>query len=122
MNRRIGVLISGRGSNLQAIIDRTRQKFPDVTIVLAGMRMPPNLGAEYVQQFEKLFATIAKENNTAFVPFLLEGVGGESRLNQADRIHPTAEGQRLVAENVWRIVKPLVASRGGAASPRAAGG
>ena len=70
--------------------------------------MPENMGAEYTGKFRQLFGRVAKEKKTALVPFLLEGVGGKAELNQPDRIHPTAEGHRIVAENVWRTLKPLL--------------
>jgi len=95
-------------TNLQSIIERTRKKYPDVRVVVAGMRMPPNFGADYVEKFQSVFPAVAKVTGAALVPFLLEGVGGERALNQADLVHPTAEGQRIVAENVWRVLKPLV--------------
>jgi len=95
-------------TNLQAIIDRTRQKNPRVQIIIAGMQMPPNMGPDYVARFADVFPTVAKQNKALLVPFLLEGVGGRSELNQADRVHPTAEGQKLVAENVWRVLRPVL--------------
>jgi acyl-CoA thioesterase I len=95
-------------ANLQAIIDRTRKKCLGVRFIIAGMQMPPNMGADYAEKFAKVFPTLAKENKALLVPFLLEGVGGRSELNQADRIHPTAEGQRIVADNVWRVLKPIL--------------
>ncbi|MFO1501463.1 MAG: arylesterase [Verrucomicrobiota bacterium] len=95
-------------SNLQAIIDRTRNKYESARIILAGMRMPPNMGPEYTAKFQSLFPALAKENHLTLVPFLLEGVGGDRALNQADQIHPTAAGQKVVAENVWRVLKPLL--------------
>jgi len=95
-------------TNLQAILDGTRKKYPQAQMVVAGMRMPPNLGAEYVESFQRLFPALAKANQAALVPFLLQGVGGEQDLNQADGIHPTPEGQRRVAENVWRVLRPLL--------------
>jgi acyl-CoA thioesterase I len=98
-------------ANLQAIIDRTRRKNPAVQIIIAGMQMPPNMGREYVEQFAKVFPALAKANKTLLVPFLLEGVVGHGDLNQADRIHPTAEGQKVVADNVWRVLKPVLAPR-----------
>jgi acyl-CoA thioesterase I len=98
-------------TNLQAIIDRTRGKYPAARVVIAGMRMPPNMGADYVGRFEKVFETVAKQNDAALVPFLLEGVGGRADLNQGDRIHPTAEGQRILADNVWQALGPLLAGR-----------
>jgi acyl-CoA thioesterase-1 len=72
------------------------------------MQMPPNMGEEYNTAFRRIFPDLAKANNAALVPFLLEGVGGQPELNQTDRIHPTAEGHRIVAENVWKVLKPLL--------------
>lgn len=95
-------------ANLQAIIDRTRDKYPAVQVIVAGMRMPPNWGAEYVAKFQEIFPAIAREKRAALVPFLLEGVGGSAELNQGDRIHPTPKGQSIVADNVWRVLKPLL--------------
>lgn len=99
--------------NLQAIIDRTRAKYPDVEIVLAGMQVPPNLGADYTQEFAALFVRLAEANDAHLIPFLLDGVGGVPSLNQADGIHPNVEGHRLVAENVWATLEPLLVSLGG---------
>lgn len=91
--------------NLQAIIDSARGRDPRMAIVLAGMQAPPNLGASYTREFRELFADLARANRAALIPFLLEGVGGNFDLNQPDAIHPTAEGQRLMAENVWRVLE-----------------
>jgi acyl-CoA thioesterase-1 len=95
-------------SNLQAIIDRARRKYPEIKIVVAGMRMPANLGPDYVNGFAKVFPEIARKNHAALVPFLLESVGGDASLNQADGIHPTQEGHKIVAENVWKVLKPIL--------------
>ena len=95
-------------ANLQAILDRARQQSPAPALVIAGMEAPPNLGREYTARFHAVFPEVANENGAALVPFLLEGVAGVPRLNQADGIHPTAEGQRLVADNVWRVLRPLL--------------
>jgi acyl-CoA thioesterase-1 len=95
-------------ANLQAIIDRMRQKYSGVQVIVAGMQMPPNMGADYVARFADVFPSVAKENKAMLVPFLLEGVGGRTELNQSDRIHPTAEGQKIVAENVWRVLRPIL--------------
>ncbi len=103
-----GVSPSATQSNLQAIIDRTLKKYPDAVIVIAGMKMPSNMGTEYREQFERVFAEVAERNKLPLVPFLLEGVGGRADLNQADRIHPTAEGQRIIADNVWKVLRPLL--------------
>jgi acyl-CoA thioesterase-1 len=98
-------------TNLQAIIDAARKAWPDIKILIAGMRMPPNLGQDYTDAFEKIFPALARENHAALVPFLLEGVGGKPDLNTPDQIHPTAEGHRIVAENVWKILRPLLEAR-----------
>lgn len=94
--------------NLQAIIDRTRARYPNVRIVVAGMQAPPNLGSRYTREFRELFTTLARENHAALIPFLLEGVAAVPDLNQADGIHPTAAGARLLAANVWRVLEPLL--------------
>lgn len=95
-------------ANLQGIIDRVRAKNHGVKIVLAGMNMPPSMGADYVRDFAGIFPELAKENQTAFVPFLLEGVGGRRGLNQPDQIHPTEAGHAILAENVWKVLQPLL--------------
>lgn len=94
--------------NLTAIIDQAREKAPGVTILLAGMQMPGNMGADYTTAFQALFPKVAKAKNVTLVPFLLEGVGGDPKLNQPDQIHPTAEGQKIVAENVWKVLEPVL--------------
>ena len=102
-----GLSAAALKNNLQSIIERTRAKYPGVKIVLAGMKMPSNFG-EYATQFERVYSELAKEQNVALVPFLLEGVGGRPALNLPDGIHPTAEGQKILAENVWRVLKPVL--------------
>ena len=94
--------------NLEKIIDRSREKYPHLKVVIAGMRMPANMGKDYTEQFEKIFSTLAKEKKALLVPFLLEGVAGKRELNLPDRIHPTAEGQQILASNVWEILKPIL--------------
>jgi len=103
-----GLSTDATKSNLQAIIDRTKRKYPQVRIVVAGMQMPPNMGADYTNRFQKIFPELAKENGADLIPFLLEGVGGKPALNLPDRIHPTAEGQRIVADNVWKVLEPML--------------
>ncbi|HEX3988630.1 MAG TPA: arylesterase [Verrucomicrobiae bacterium] len=105
-----GIPIPTIQSNLQAIVERARARYPDIKIVIAGMRMPANMGPDYVEAFAKVFLDVATKNHAALVPFLLEGVGGDPRLNQADGIHPTAEGHKIVAENVWKTLKPILES------------
>ena len=95
-------------SNLQLMIEHVRAKYPKATIVLAGMRLPTNLGPEYTRRFAGMYAELAQANHVTLIPFLLEGVGGVPRLNQADGIHPTAEGHCLVAETVWKAIKELL--------------
>ena len=95
-------------ANLQEIIDRTRAKHPDVRVVIAGMEAPPNLGRRYTAEFRRMFVDLARRNDAALIPFLLEGVGGVAELNQGDGIHPNVEGTRRVAENVWRVLDPLL--------------
>ena len=103
-----GLPIDQTKKNLQTIIDKVRGKFPSCKIVLAGMMVPPNMGKEYSTSFQNLFQDIAKKNNAVLVPFLLEGVGGIEKLNQADGIHPNAEGHRIVARNLTKIIAPLL--------------
>lgn len=94
--------------NLQAIIDRTRARYPAVRVIVAGMQAPPNLGARYTREFRDLFTELARANGAALIPFLLEGVAAVPELNQADGIHPTAEGARIMADNVWRVLEPVL--------------
>jgi len=96
--------------NLQAIIDAAKTKYPDIRIVIAGMKMPPNLGPDYGAEFERIFPRLAADNEALLVPFLLENVGGVAELNQEDRIHPNARGHRLIADNVWKHLGPLLRS------------
>ena len=103
-----GITLDLTKKNLQAIIDRVKTKYPDVKIVIAGMQVPPNLGQEYTSQFRALYAELAKKNNARLIPFLLEGVGGDPKLNLPDGIHPTAAGHRIVANNVWKVLLPLL--------------
>ncbi len=105
-----GITLDLTKKNLQAIIDRVKAKYPAVKVVIAGMEVPPNLGPEYTAQFRTLYAELAKKNNALLIPFLLEGVGGDPKLNLPDGIHPTAEGHRLVAKNVWKVLMPLLKS------------
>lgn len=103
-----GVPVAQTESNLQTIIDRVKAKYPSAKIVLAGMQVPPNMGKDYAEAFRSVYPKLAAQNKITLVPFLLEGVGGEAKLNQADGIHPTAEGARMVAQNVWQVLQPLL--------------
>jgi acyl-CoA thioesterase I len=95
-------------ANIQAIFDRAKRLRPPPQLVLIGMRVPPNYGRPYSQRFQAIYPELARANGAALVPFLLEGVGGMPNLNQPDGVHPTAEGQRRLAETVWRVLEPLL--------------
>lgn len=105
-----GLPVEGTRKNLQAIIDRTKAKYPDAQIVIAGMKVPPNMGRDYGQKFEAVYADLAKRNKAALIPFVLEGVGGVPELNLPDRVHPTAKGQQIVAGTVWKTLEPVLRS------------
>lgn len=103
-----GIPVETTTKNLQTIIDSVKAKNPSVKIVLAGMQVPPNMGAKYANAFKTIFPSLAEKNKAALIPFLLEGVGGEPTLNQADGIHPNEEGHRKVAEVVWKILSGML--------------
>jgi acyl-CoA thioesterase I len=83
-----------------------REKNPQATIILAGMQIPPNMGREYTIEFREIFPQLAEANDLKYIPFLLEGVAGDPALNQQDGIHPTAEGQKIMANTVWEVLEP----------------
>jgi acyl-CoA thioesterase-1 len=102
-----------RGQDLAAVranLDQLVGRFQSAgaRVLVAGMRVPPNYGARYAREFEQLFAEVARRRGAALVPFLLEGVAGDPRLNQADGIHPTAEGYRMIVERLWPYLRPLL--------------
>lgn len=103
-----GLPLDQTKSNLQAIIDKVKAKNPSVKIVLAGMQVPPNLGPEYTKEFRNIYPMLARHNNATLIPFLLEDVGGDEKLNQPDGIHPNAQGHRIVADNVTKVLLPLL--------------
>src|SRR5690606_29632213 len=103
-----GLPLDQTEKNLQAIIDKVKAKYPEVRIVIARMLVPPNLSPEYSTKFQALFPRLAKKNNATLIPFLLQDVAGVENLNQADGIHPNVEGHRIVAENVLRVIDPLI--------------
>lgn len=103
-----GIPLDDSKKNLQAILDTVKLKSPQAQIVIAGMHIPPNLGPDYSGQFYRIFIDLARKNKAALIPFLLEDVGGIPKLNQADGIHPTAEGHKIVAENVWKVMEPVL--------------
>ncbi len=95
-------------SNLQGIINKVKGKYPQCKVVLAGMMVPPNLGKEYTEQFRKIYPDLARKNKATLIPFLLEGVAGDERLNLTDGIHPNVEGHQKVANNLTTILEPLL--------------
>jgi acyl-CoA thioesterase-1 len=103
-----GIPLAGTTANLQAIIDSVKLHYPEARIVVAGMQIPPNMGADYGTAFRDLFPKLAAANDVALIPFLLQNVGGIPQLNQGDGIHPTAAGHKIVAENVWQVLAPLL--------------
>ncbi|CAL66913.1 arylesterase [Christiangramia forsetii] len=103
-----GIPVEETRNNLQAIIDFVRAKNPDIEIILAGMQIPPNMGQEYTSDFKRIFPDLAEKNEVHLIPFLLEDVAGNPELNQQDGIHPTAEGQKILAENVWEVLQPII--------------
>ncbi len=94
--------------NLQGILDKVRAKYPSVKIVLSGMEAPRSMGNAYTSAFHNIYPTLAKKNAIALIPFVLEGVGGIAELNQKDGIHPTAEGNKIIVETIWKVLKPLL--------------
>jgi acyl-CoA thioesterase-1 len=95
-------------ANLETMIQRIRQRYPGVKVILAGMQMPTNMGAEYTREFAAMYPDLAQKHPVTLIPFLLEGVGGIPEMNLPDGIHPTAEGHKRVAETVWRALQPLL--------------
>lgn len=120
LRQRVGVLVVALGANdgLRGVpVTETRRNLAQIIergkaegarVVLAGMRLPVNYGPRYRSAFEVVYAELAKEHRVPIVPFLLDGVGGVARLNQADGIHPTAAGQRVIADVVWPVLEPVV--------------
>ena len=106
-----GVPVEQMRSNLQAIIDQARTRNPGVSIIVAGMQLPLASSDGYVRAFGEMYGTLAEKNHAALVPYLLEGVGGDPELNLPDRIHPNAAGQRVLAENVWRVLEPILGKK-----------
>jgi acyl-CoA thioesterase I len=95
-------------ANVDAILARARAQDPPPRLVLLGMRAAPNLGADYVRGFSSIYADAARKHGAVLVPFVLEGVAGIRKLNQSDGVHPTAEGQKIIADTVWRALEPLL--------------
>jgi acyl-CoA thioesterase I len=95
--------------NLEAIVARLHAA--GARVLLAGMRLPPNYGAEYTREFEAVYPAVARRAKVAFMPFLLDGVAADARLNQADGIHPSAAGHAVIAERLWPHLRPLLGGK-----------
>ena len=93
-------------ANLDQIVGRFQAA--GARVLIAGMRLPPNYGLRYTTEFQRLYEDVAKQRRAALMPFFLDGVGGNPRFNQADGIHPTAEGYRIIADRLWPYLKPLL--------------
>jgi acyl-CoA thioesterase I len=102
-----GVPVDQMQNNLQQIIDKVKARNPNVRVVIAGMQQPNYATGDYVAAFGKMFAELASKNGALLVPYLLEGVAGDPSLNLPDGIHPNAAGQRILADNVWRVLEPV---------------
>jgi acyl-CoA thioesterase-1 len=103
-----GFELSATRNNLESIIERVQNKNPEIEIILAGMKAPPNMGQKYTGDFENIFTELSKNKNIYLIPFLLEGVAGDPSLNLEDGMHPNQEGQKIVAENVWEILRQIL--------------
>ncbi len=103
-----GLKVEESIKNLQIIIDKVKTKYPSVQIVLAGMEAPRNMGNTYATDFHNIYPTLAAKNKLPLIPFILQGVGGIAELNQKDGIHPTAEGNKIMVETIWKTLKPLL--------------
>lgn len=103
-----GIAVTETTKNLQAIVDKVKAKYPNAKMVLAGMQMPPNMGSTYTTAFKNMFPALAEKNNMVLIPFLLDRVGGVPKYNQQDGIHPTAEGAKILAENVWEKLEGVL--------------
>jgi len=113
-----GVPIATIRNNLQAIIDQVKRRNPGARVIICGMQLPNYNDDDYVFAFGQIYADLAARNNATLIPYLLEGIGGDPNLNQSDHIHPNAAGQRILAENVRRVLEPIareVATAGAAA-------
>jgi acyl-CoA thioesterase-1 len=114
-----GVPIAQIRNNLQAIIDRVKGRNPSVRIIIAGMQLPNYTEDDYVFGFGQIYKELVAKNNAALIPYLLEGVGGDPTLNQPDHVHPNVAGQKVLSENVWRVLEPIVREVGTKPSPAA---
>ncbi|MEQ1585022.1 MAG: arylesterase [Cyclobacteriaceae bacterium] len=103
-----GLPIEQTRQNLQSIVNKVKAKNPNCKIVLAGMMVPPNMGKQYTDEFKNIYPDLARKNNATLIPFILDGVGGIEKLNQADGIHPTPEGHKIIATNLKKVFEKLI--------------
>ncbi len=103
-----GLPIEQTRQNLQSIINKVKAKNPNCKIVLAGMMVPPNMGKQYTDEFRNIYPNLARKNNATLIPFILDGVAGIEKLNQADGIHPTPEGHKIIATNLKKVFEKLI--------------
>lgn len=103
-----GIEVSETKNNLEKIINMVQERYPQTHILLAGMQMPPNMGKDYTDRFKAIYTDLAEEEGVQLIPFLLEGVAGDPSLNLPDGIHPSEEGHRIIADTVWKYLKPLL--------------
>lgn len=100
-----GIPVTETKKNLQTILDTVKTRYPEAKRILLGMEVPPNMGSKYVTDFRAIFRQVAEEHKIPFVPFMLDGVAGNAKLNLRDGIHPTGEGYKIVADNVWEVLE-----------------
>lgn len=126
LKRRVDILVIALGGNdalravspsvveknLESMIEQARGKYPSVKVVIAGMRAPPQLGPDYLRDFERAYPEVARRHDATLIPFLLEGVAADPDLNQSDGIHPTAEGQKIIADHFYPVLAKLLESGG----------
>ena len=103
-----GISPTVTANNLHAIIDKVKTKFPNVKMALMGMEIPAFIPGAFAAQFREIYKKLADANQMAFLPFLLTGVAGKKHLNLRDGVHPSAEGYKIIAENVWPVIRPLL--------------
>ncbi|HEX8348322.1 MAG TPA: arylesterase [Hymenobacter sp.] len=113
-----GIPVRETAQNLQFILDQVRLKYPKASLVLVGLEFPFDLSilgghqyGRYAAEFKALFRTLAEKNNVAFVPFLLQGVLGRRELNLPDGVHPNAQGQKILADNVWVVLQTVLTEK-----------
>lgn len=102
-----GLDLDDTKKNLNGILEKVEEKYPEAVLVVAGMQVPPNLGDEYTQEFKKMYKDVAEKHNAVLIPFILEDVGGIKEFNLNDGIHPNAQGHRIIAENIWPVFEKI---------------